>query len=232
MKRAAVLGLGSFGEVVATELARHGAEVLAIDHDEQVVERIKDKVATAIVCEAIDEDLLSNFGVGPTYDVVVIAMGNAFEAAQLALLAAQATGVRKIIVRATTPQRMEIMRRLGATLVINPEESTGRRVAAELTRGDIARAIDLGEGMQLLDMPVPASIVGRSLVDLDLRRKWKLNLVAIKVREQTKTESGTEESVRIENVPTPDRVFTAKDTLVLIGAATDLDAFFDEHHAP
>ncbi len=238
MNKICVIGLGRFGMFLAERLAADGLEVLAIDSKQELVESIKDKVALAVRADARDEEVLSSLGVD-TMDLVIVAIGDDFEAAELSLMACRVLGVPRIYARAHDHVKRRILQALGADQVIMPEEETALRLAQRLSMPALTESIELDRDHSMVQMPAPTKAVGHSMTELKLREKYSLNLVAIKSR-PTQTmimtkqdlESGSKnpmeqgEEIRI---PTGVTVIHSGDTLILVGKDKNIDRFIRDH---
>ncbi len=236
MHRAAVIGLGRFGMTLARELARYGAEVIAIDTDEANVAEIRDLVSVAVVADGSDEKTLAELGLA-TVDVAVVSMGDNFESMQLAVVTLKRKlGVKRVVAKATLPIRQEILRRIGADEVVSPEREAAMRLAHHLVLPRILEQVALGPGKALVQVVAPPALVGRSLKDIDARSRFGVNIVAIKRRfgpdgkplppsaltaslQAAPFGDGREGEVReeVNVVPMPADVILDGDVLVVIG---------------
>jgi len=217
MARYAVVGLGRFGMTLVKLLAETGDEVIAVDRNMEVIESVKEIVAHAVCMDATDEKALREQGLDRV-DVLVAAIGENFEANQLVTIMAKQFGVPKVIARVATALQAQIMRLVGADEVICPEEESAQRLAQRLINPHIMAHLALARGHSLVEMRPPKSFVAKSIRELDIRRRYHVNLVAIKrVREK---DGRTIEEV--EDIPDPDYVIQADDTLVFVGKDEDI----------
>lgn len=223
MKRFAVIGLGRFGTKLAVDLATSGAEVIAIDKGKEEVEALRDQVSCAVRLDSTDEEALRAQGVDRV-DVAVVSIGQAhgqgFEAAILTVVNLKQLGVPLIYTRAEDPVAGEVFSKVGATAVIYPEIESAQRWAFKLLAPHIEERIDFAPGYSLARISAPASFNGRTVLDLQLRQKYNVNLVAIKRGEHEWAKKDKKEA--IINVPMPDTVIYENDTLILAGSDTDL----------
>ncbi|MCK6479054.1 MAG: TrkA family potassium uptake protein [Planctomycetaceae bacterium] len=182
MHRAAVIGLGRFGMTLARELARYGAEVIAVDNDEAHVEEIRDRVSVAVVADGSQEKVLRDLGVGGV-DVAVVSMGDNFEGLQLTVvLLKRRLGVKRVVAKATSPLRERILRSIGCDEVISPERETALRLAHHLVLPRVLEHVALGPGKALVQVVTPPSMVGKSIKDTGVRHRFGVNIVAVKRR--------------------------------------------------
>ncbi|MEZ6017714.1 MAG: TrkA family potassium uptake protein [Planctomycetota bacterium] len=219
-----VIGLGEFGYASALQLSQAGREVIALDANMDLIEKIKDQVALAVQVDARDERALAAHGVG-TADVVIAAIGADFEAQVLSVVHCRALGVPRIVARATTKDHRRVLLAVGAHEVLNPEEEAARHVVQRLMIPDIIRYLELAEGFSVVELRSPASVVGKSLRALNLRQRFRLNLVAL----VDVPEAEGEASRHFDPIPDPERPLRSTDVLVMVGSDIDFARFVDEH---
>ena len=215
MQRFAVIGLGRFGSRLAINLAASRQEVIAIDINPRAVEELRDQVTLAVALDATDEASLRHQGIDKV-DVAVVGLANDFEVSTLATVILKDLGVPRVIARAVTARGAEILRRIGADEVVNPEDESADRWAFRLTTPNFISQTELEPGYSIVEMRTPAQWVGKTLIDLQLRRKHEINVVAIKP-----SSLGSGENVRFQ-LPRPSDVLKENDMLVLMGDDTHL----------
>lgn len=222
MKRFAVIGLGRFGQKLAIALAMSGAEVIAIDKNREVIEMIRDQVSHAVRLDSTDEGALQAQGVDKV-DVAIIGIGQStggFEAAILTVVNLRQMGVKQIYARAEDLISGEVFSKVGATEVIYPEIESAQRWAYKLIAPQIGEKIDFAEGYSLARIKAPPSFDGKTVMDLQLRQKYNVNLVLIKRGESAQQVKG--EKGKIINVPMPSTVIYEDDILMVAGSDADL----------
>ena len=223
MKRFAVIGLGRFGKKLAIALAMSGADVIAIDKDRNEIESIRDQVSHAVRLDSTDEESLKAQGVNKA-DVAIVGIGQGtgrgFEAAVLTVVNLRQMGIKQIYARAEDIIAGEVFSKIGATDVIYPEIESAQRWAYKLIAPQIGEKIDFAPGYSLARVKAPASFDGKTIKDLQLRQKYKVNLVAITRDDADAGKKG--DAVGIINVPMPDTVIYAGDILMVAGSDTDL----------
>jgi trk system potassium uptake protein TrkA len=222
MKRFAVIGLGRFGQKLAIALAMSGAEVIAIDKDRDQVELLADQVSHAVRLDSTDEEALKAQGVDKV-DVAIIGIGQStggFEAAILTVVNLRQMGIKQIYARAEDLIAGEVFSKVGATEVIYPEIESAQRWAYKLIAPQIGEKIDFAEGYSLARIKAPPSFDGRTVMDLQLRQKYNVNLVLIKRGENARKIKG--EKGKIINVPMPSTVIYLDDILMVAGSDVDL----------
>ena len=220
MKRFAVIGLGRFGQKLAVALAMSGAEVIAIDKNREIVELIRDQVSHAVRLDSTDEEALKAQSVDKV-DVAIIGMGQeGFEAAILTVVTLRQMGVQQIYARAESLLAGEVFSKVGAVEVIYPEIESAQRWAYKLIAPQIGEKIDFAPGYSLARIEAPPSFDGKTVMDLQLRQKYNVNLVLIKRSDEARAQK-TEKSPII-NVPMPGTIVYKGDILMVAGSDTDL----------
>lgn len=218
MRKYAVIGLGRFGTTLARRLSDQGAEVIAIDRDEGKVSAVRDHVAVALRMDASDEKGLRSQGVGGV-DVAIVGMGESFEAAQLATVVLKRLGVKKILVKAGDPLHEQILMRIGADEVISPEIESAARLAQKLIAPRIIDYFELAQGHSLVQIAAPVKFHGRSILDLDVRKVFGVNIVAIKKRLHVGVDEAGKPvfQEKVVDIPRPEDLIEPTDVLVIIG---------------
>ena len=221
----AVIGLGEFGSSAAVGLFLKGAEVIAVDTDMERVHSVKDEVSLAIRLNATLEDALKSHGLGEV-DVLIAAIGNNFEAQVLVVIHAKQHGIKKIIARATTADHIRVLQAVGADEVFNPEETAAHWMVQRLLIPNISNYFELAEGFSVVEINAPASILGKTIEELNLRRRFRINLVAIKKQIRDSTGHAIEQ---FNPVPPPTEIVREGDVLALAGSVLDLADFMALH---
>jgi trk system potassium uptake protein TrkA len=220
MRRFAVIGLGRFGSKLAIALSMSGAEVIAIDKNREVIDLIRDQVGHAVRLDSTDEEALRAQGVH-NVDVAIIGMGQkGFEDAILTVVTLRQMGVQHVYARAESLVAGQVFSKVGATEVIYPELESAQRWAYKLIAPQIGEKIDFAPGYSLARIEAPESFDGKTVMDLQLRQKYNVNLVLIKRSDETrakKTEKGP-----IIAVPMPGTVVYEGDILMVAGSDGDL----------
>ena len=222
----AVIGLGEFGKAAALGLAKNGIEVIAVDVNMDRVNSVKDEVALAVRMDASQEDALHAHGIGEV-DVLIAAIGANFEAQVLVVVHAKHFGVKRIVARATTADHHKVLKAVGADEVFNPEEEAARWMVTRLFITNISSYFELADGFSVVEVNAPAGIVGRRLEELNLRRRFRINLVALKRMETTL--AGEKVLKEFNPVPLPEEIIQQNDVLALVGSVIDLANFMGEY---
>lgn len=220
--RVAIIGLGEFGQAAAIGLARGGVEVIAIDSNMECVDAVKDEVAVAVCMDAKNRDALKENGVNQV-DVLVAAIGENFESQVLVVVHAKQFGIKRVVARAMTADHRMVLSAVGADDVFDPEEEAARWMVQRLMLGDISSYFELADGFSLMEIKAPKGALGKSIRELDLRRKFRINLVALKRYE--KSAEGSLTLKQFNPVPSPDERIMENDVLALAGSVVDLANF-------
>lgn len=210
MRSFAVIGMSSFGFFLARELAREGVEVMAIDLDEEKIEKIKYLVPKAVIADATDRTALETLGL-EEIDGVVVSLGQ-IESSVLTTLHLKELKIRRIVAKALSEDHGRILAMVGATEVIFPEKDMALKVARTLTHENILDHVPLAEGYSIVDIAPPSSFKQKSLGELNLRRFYGVQIIVVK---ETVPE-------KVVLVPTADYVIKESDILVIMGRDDDL----------
>lgn len=222
----AVIGLGEFGSCTALGLAKRGAEVIGVDINLDRVNAIKDKVALAVRMDASHVDALKMHGIGEV-DVLIAGISNNFEAQVLLVVHAKQAGIPKIIARATSPDHIRVLQAVGAHEVFNPEEESARWTVQRLLVRNMTNYFELADGFSVVEIAAPESIVGKSIQELDLRKKFRINLVAVKSVRPSPDGTGTIQA--FDPVPDPARRIAHGEILAFAGSVLDIANFMGRH---
>lgn len=227
-QRVAVIGLGRFGMSLARRLAVHGAEVVAIDSEQSLVNELQDDVAIAVRLDSTDETALRSQEIDRV-DCVVVAIGENFEAAMLTtVICKNNLQVPNVICRAQTKLHAEIFGQIGADEVIQPERNAGDMLGRRLAHPRINDYIELGDGFTVVEMLAPSKFSGKTLKELSLRVKYQINLIAIRRKIESPQAVEAEDgqtpggATVLISVPGPNDRIQADDVLVLAGAEESL----------
>lgn len=209
-KTYAVLGLGKFGGAIARELSELGFDVIAVDTDETLVNEVQMQVSYAVVADVTDKASMMEIGIGDV-DAVFISIGDKLEASIMAALIAQELGVKNIIAKAANKMHGKLLSKIGVNRVIYPEREMGIRIAKSIVAGNFLDMIDLSSKYSLVELDVPQKWIGCTLMDIDARKNFGINVVAIK--------SGDEIIINFA----PNYLFKENDVIVVIGSRKDIE---------
>lgn len=211
----AVIGLGTFGSTVASELARFGNPVLGIDIEGRNVTRLAETLTEAIIADGKDEAALREAGVG-NYDVAVVAIGEDLEANVLCTMNVKMLGVETIWVKALNRTHHRILTKLGADRVILPEQEVGQHIAQMLHNPLVRDYVSLGNGYHVVDLNVPAKLDGKVVGSAAILEKYNLRALGA-MRENQYLSCDSDELTLREG-----------DKLLLLGKRSDLRHFGDD----
>lgn len=208
-KTIGIIGLGRFGGTLAKQVAALGHEVVGIDIEESLVQKLAPYLTHSIVADFSDEDTIRQLNL-QELDVVVIAIGDNLKAKLLSAMVLKELHTPYIVAKASTAMESKLLERVGADLIIFPEMDMAERVAQMLTRENIVDYFQLSQDIGLVEMGIPRFMIGHSLAELDIRKHYNVNIVAVK---------------RDKNViapPNPNNPLQDEDMLIVIGRNEDI----------
>ncbi len=225
MRQFAVIGLGRFGFSVAKTLSEKGHQVLGIDIDEDRVQDLSEIATQAICADATDEKALKAIGLD-NIDVAVIGMGDNKEASILTTLILKEMGIKDIVAKAVSEDHRKVLQRVGATKVVAPEKDMGIRVAKSLVSPTVIEHIELSEDSSIAELITPAEYINKKLHDIDIRKRYGLNIIAIKKKMKIVSKDGeVKEEQKINVSPEPDDTIRKEDILIVVGTNEHIEEF-------
>ena len=174
----AVFGLGRYGIAVARELVEGGAEVLAVDRDEEIINSASAFIPICKCADVTDAEALRQLGIA-NIDVVILSMASSLEASVMAVMLCKELGVKTVIAKSASEMNCRILQRVGADKVVFPENESGVRLAKSLLSAGFTDIIELSRDVSMLELEVRPEWVGKTLTELSLRRKYSINVVAV-----------------------------------------------------
>ena len=210
MKQFVVIGCGRFGGSVAKSLSKLGHDVLAIDCNEKTVQDISEHVTHAVQASGTDEQALHSLGI-KNFDVAIISIGTNIQTSILATLIAKEAGIDYIVAKAQGNLHAKVLYKIGADRVVFPEREMGERVAYNLVAHNIIDYIELSKDYSIMELEVPDKWAGKNLIELDLRGRYGINIMAIKHEEEINITPAAEDEIH------------KNDILVVIGHIDDLN---------
>lgn len=208
-KQFVILGCGRFGSSVATELMKLGAEVMVVDQSEEIIQNISDAVTYAVQADATDENSLRALGIR-NFDVAIVTIGSDIQASILVTLMIKELGVRHVIAKAQNSLHAKVLGRVGADRVVFPEMEMGVRIAKNLVTNNVLDFMELADDYTIMEIRVFDEWVGKTLMELDMRKKYAVNVIAVRRGEEIDITIGADDT------------FEAEDTLIVIGHIEDL----------
>ena len=174
----AVFGLGRYGKAVAKELVENGVDVLAIDMDINLVNEASKDIPYCKCADITDPEVIKNLGIS-NMDVVIIAMATNLEASVMATMLCKEAGVKTVIAKCSSEMNYKILSKVGADRVVFPESESGIRLAKNLISSGFVDIIDLAKDVSMIELEVKEEWIGKNLMELNLRRKYSINVVAV-----------------------------------------------------
>ncbi len=211
MRRVVVIGLGIFGFNLSKDLYENGIEVIAVDKNKEIIQKIRDYSTKAVLANGTDKEVMEAIGIQPD-DTVVISFGEDLAASTLITLHLREMKVKNIIVKAPNEDHKRVLEKVGATEVIIPEREMADKVAKSLITPNVLDYIPLSEGYTICELVPPSSFVGKTIGELRLRSKYHVEVIAIR-------EILPE---RMNMVPRADFLVKDSDVIVLIGKEGDI----------
>lgn len=177
MKQFAIIGLGAFGLRMLEELSELTKEIVIIDKDRDIIEKHKDKASAAYITDAINEDALRKT-IPPSIDAVIVDLGGKIELSLMATAYLKKMNIEHILVKAQSDEHGEILQALGATRVIYPDKEAAQHIAPLLASAFLFNYLPISDSFALAEVGVNENCVGKSITELNLRKNYRLNLVA------------------------------------------------------
>lgn len=208
----AVIGLGNFGMNVAKELYARGHDVLIVDQSPELVQKGQQFSSKSVVADCTEKEVLANLGLS-TVETTIISMGTNLSGSILATMYLKELGVRNIIVKAINDDHKNILEKVGATQIVFPEREMAVKLARNITTPNVLDYLPLTNSFSIMEIIPPRGFVGKSLSDLDLRKKYHIQII------------GMQDTVEglISMVVSPDRVIKATDRLIVLGKQEHLE---------
>lgn len=213
-----VIGLGRFGRSIARKLSAKGAEVMAIDLDEEKVDAVKNDVAYGVALDSTDKRALEAQNV-QDLDAVIVSIGASFQAMLLTTFVLQELGVKRIIARAQDNTQKCILEKMGVNEVLQPEVEVGNNMAEQLYNPGVLMCMQLPDEYEIIEVKAPRLALNRSLNDIGLREKYQLNLVTLLRK--------TKEEYHIIGIPDANTLLEKDDLIVLFGKNKHIDRFIE-----
>ena len=183
----AVIGLGRYGYAVAKELVETGAEVLVVDSREDVINDVVDEFPLCKCADITDEDAIAQLGIS-NIDVVIIAVASNLETSVMATTLCKDAGVKTVIAKCANERQCKILSKIGADKVVLPEYESGVRLAKNLLSSGFVDILELTNNISLVEFDVKPEWIGKTLIDLNLRKKYSINIIAIQKDNDVTTE--------------------------------------------
>lgn len=213
MKSILLIGLGRFGKHIAVHLNQLGHQVMAVDHVEERVEAVLPFVTNAQIGDSTNGAFLESLGIR-NFDVCIVAIGNDFQSSLETTSLLKELGAKLVVSRAARDVQMKFLLRNGADEVVYPEKQLAKWTAIRYSADHILDYIELDENHAMFEIPVPESWAGRSIGQIDIRKKYKINIMALK------------KDGKMELTLSPDTVLESGQTMLVLGRNRDLQKCF------
>jgi trk system potassium uptake protein TrkA len=214
MRAIAVIGLSTFGTALVRALAHERCRILAVDHDSQKIDAVREVVDEAVIADARDKRALEALRL-QDFDAVILSLGEPIDASLLAVLHLRELEVRNVLARAVTEDHRKLLLQLGVMEVIFPEFDMAERTARTLSKTGFLDTLRLGEGISVVEVAPASDVIGRTLNELKLRQEYGITVVAIR--------DTLRDELRVN--PDPNAKITESDALLVLGKDEDLDRF-------
>jgi trk system potassium uptake protein TrkA len=225
-KQFAVIGIGQFGEAIAKSLSEKGAEVLAIDANQERIDYISTEVSYAVALDATDKKALLMQNI-QDFDAVVISIGEQFEQLLLCAVNLIELKVKRIIARAKGDANKLILQKLGIEEIFQPEFEVGALVAERLMNPSIVSYLQLPDGYSIAEIEPPQAIIGRTLGDIKLRDNYRINLITVKRDFEVEKEGEKITESHLTGVPQSTTVIEKQDNMLIFGKESDIQKFIE-----
>lgn len=209
MKNILLIGLGRFGRHIALQLNKVGHEVMAVDSNEERVNEILPIVTNALIGDSTNTEFLKSLGIG-NFDVCIVTIGGNFQNSLETTSLLKELGAKLVVSRAERDVQEKFLLRNGADEVIYPEKQVANWAAIRYTADHIRDYIEVDEAHAIFEVEVPKGWIGKTVGELDIRRKYSINIMA------------TKENGKINMAVSPETVLTDKITLLVLGAYKEL----------
>ncbi len=224
-----IVGLGSFGSSLAIKLTEMGNEVIGVDTSMKKIDDLKDKISHAVCIDATDQFTITGLPLKDT-DVVVVAIGEDQGANVMVTAIFKNQNVKRLISRAINPLHENVLQALGVDEIVHPEEETAERWAKKLCLRGVVDSFELGSDYSIVEASVPQHYIGKTLQEIDIRRKHNLLILTTIKKQQIDSKVGKSKIIsKVMGVLSPDEVLETGDLLVLFGSNKDINAFLRTH---
>lgn len=229
IKKFCVIGLGYFGYNLAIRLNDLGAEVLAIDNHQEIIDDISEKVTQAICMDSTDTKAMKSLGL-EEMDAVVVAIGENFESSIMTTALLQEIGVKKIYNRVISVVHERLLKLMNIDELLLPEAEAASHLVKRLVIPGLIESYQISKEYSIFEIPAPKSFIGKTLLQLNLRQKYNVNLITIKkvIKKRGFLLMGEREEVEVLGVPSPDEEIPEGAVLVLFGKDRDIKNLIED----
>ena len=211
-KQYVVIGMGRFGTGVASALVNAGLEVLVIDANEEIIQKVSEFATHAVIADSTNEASLRELGLW-NFDVVIVAIGHDVQASILTTLLLKEMGVKYIVAKADNALHGKVLKKVGADKVVFPERDMGQRIAHNLMSTNVIEYFEVAPDLGIIEIEVRGNLIGTSLLEANLREKYGITVIAVR------------RSGNLILSPNPSEKFIDTDTLILVGDSSGIQRF-------
>ncbi len=209
-----LVGVGKFGKLIATKLSDLGHDVMAIDHDEERINSVMEIVTNAQIGDSTNEAFLSSLGVNE-YDVCIVTIGEDFQSSLETTSLLKDLGAKKVVSRAESDIQAKFLLKNGADEIVYPEKQLASWMAIKYSADHILDYIELDSSCSIFEVSVPKNWIGKSIIEIDIRKKYNINIIAVK------------KDGKLDLKFTPDTILTEDFTMLVIGEYKTLQKCFN-----
>lgn len=210
-----IFGAGRMGSAMARVLFDSDIEVMIVDKDPDKIQDVANEATTAVIADVLDDDAMEELGLG-VFDIAIIAIGSSLEASIVAAVEAKEAGIPMIYAKSSSEMQAKILEKLGVDKILNPEIDMGERLAKSIAEKNILEYIHFSEDYSIVEINAPKEWANKSLLELDVRNKYHINIIAIRRGRETKVTPLATEEIRLG------------DKLIIIGDGEALEKIEDK----
>lgn len=215
MKTVLIIGLGRFGRRLATRMAELGNEVMIVDQNAEIVEKLLPYVTDGKIGDCTDEEVLRSLGVN-NFDICFVCTGNSFQSSLEITDQLKTLGAKRIISKADRDIQAKFLLKNGADEVVYPNRDIADKVAVRCSMNNVFDYVELSQGYSIYEIPPLTKWIGKSIKDLDIRQRYKISVIS------------TKEEGSLNMLPGPDHIISGSEHLVVIGLQKDIDHILEQ----
>lgn len=215
MKTVLIIGLGRFGRRLATRMADLGNEVMIVDQNAEIVEKLLPYVTDGKIGDCTDEEVLRSLGVN-NFDICFVCTGNSFQSSLEITDQLKTLGAKRVISKADRDIQAKFLLKNGADEVVYPNRDIADKVAVRCSMNNVFDYVELSQGYSIYEIPPLTKWIGKSIKDLDIRQRYKISVIS------------TKEEGSLNMLPGPDHIISGSEHLVVIGLQKDIDHILEQ----
>ncbi|HIW18064.1 trk system potassium uptake protein TrkA [Faecalicoccus acidiformans] len=215
MKTVLIIGLGRFGRRLATRMAELGNEVMIVDQNAEIVEKLLPYVTDGKIGDCTDEEVLRSLGVN-NFDICFVCTGNSFQSSLEITDQLKTLGAKRVISKADRDIQAKFLLKNGADEVVYPNRDIADKVAVRCSMNNVFDYVELSQGYSIYEIPPLTKWIGKSIKDLDIRQRYKISVIS------------TKEEGSLNMLPGPDHIISGSEHLVVIGLQKDIDHILEQ----